>query len=105
MKPYLAILIDSFWEAVGNRVLWVLLVGWALVLAGLAPFGYVTERSFKLSSYDINNFEKIKEKLLDGANGNGNESNSRPIDRDRSAMPHSISPTIRLRALRNISRG
>ncbi len=74
MKPYLAILIDSFWEAVGNRVLWVLLFGWALVLAGLAPFGYVTERSFKLSSYDIDNFDKIKEKLLDGANGKGNES-------------------------------
>ncbi len=74
MKPYLAILIDSFWEAVGNRVLWVLLIGWALVLAGLAPFGYVTQRSFKLSSYDIDNFDKIKEKLVDGAKGKGNES-------------------------------
>lgn len=74
MKPYFAILIDSFWEAVGNRVLWVLLLGWALVLAGLSPFGYVTERSFKLSSYDIDNFDKIKEKLLEGANGRGSES-------------------------------
>ncbi len=74
MKPYFAILIDSFWEAVGNRVLWVLLFGWALVLAGLAPFGYVTERSFKLSSSDIDNFEKIKERLLDGAKGRGSES-------------------------------
>ncbi len=74
MKPYFAILIDSFWEAVGNRVLWVLLFGWALVLAGLAPFGYVTERSFKLSSNDIDNFDKIKEKLLDAAKGKGNES-------------------------------
>lgn len=74
MRPYFAILIDSFWEAVGNRVLWVLLVGWALVLAGLAPFGYVTERSFKLSSYDIDNFDKIKERLLEAAKGQGNES-------------------------------
>lgn len=74
MRPYFAILIDSFWEAVGNRVLWVLLFGWALVLAGLSPFGYVTERSFKLSSNDIDNFDKIKEKLLEGAKGRGNES-------------------------------
>lgn len=74
MKPYLAILIDSFWEAVGNRVLWVLLIGWALVLAGLAPFGYVTERSFKLASYDIDNFDKIKERLLEGAKAQGTES-------------------------------
>jgi ABC-type transport system involved in multi-copper enzyme maturation permease subunit len=74
MKPYFAILIDSFWEAVGNRVLWVLLIGWALVLAGLAPFGYVTERSFKLSSNDIDDFNKIKARLLDGAKGRDNES-------------------------------
>ena len=74
MKPYLAILIDSFWEAVGNRVLWVLLVGWAFVLAGLAPFGYVTERSFKLVSSDIDNLDKIKEKLIDASNGRGNDS-------------------------------
>ena len=73
MKPYLAILIDSYWEAVGNRVLWVLLVGWALVLAGLAPFGYVTERSFKLVSSDIDNFDKIKEKLVEASQGKGNE--------------------------------
>jgi len=73
MKPYLAILIDSYWEAVGNRVLWVLLVGWAMVLAGLAPFGYVTERSFKLVSSDIDNFDKIKEKLVEASQGKGNE--------------------------------
>ncbi len=60
MKPYFAILIDSFWEAVANRVLWVLLIGWTLVLAGLAPFGYVTERSFKLVSSDIDNVDLLK---------------------------------------------
>ncbi len=73
MKPYLAILIDSFWEAVGNRVLWVLLIGWAFVLAGLAPFGYVTERSFKLVSSDIDNLDKIKEKLVEAAKGQGSK--------------------------------
>ena len=92
MKPYLAILIDSFWEAVGNRVLWVLLFGWALVLAGLAPFGYVTARSFKLSSYDIDNFEKIKEKLLDGANGKGTESVQAVASKLRSEFLDKLKP-------------
>ncbi len=73
MKPYLAILIDSYWEAVGNRVLWVLLIGWALVLTGLAPFGYVTERSFNLVSSDIDNFDKIKDRLNEASQGKGNE--------------------------------
>lgn len=73
MKPYLAILIDSFWEAVANRVLWVLLIGWAFILAGLAPFGYVTERSFKLVSSDIDSLDKIKEKLVDASKGKGTD--------------------------------
>jgi ABC-type transport system involved in multi-copper enzyme maturation permease subunit len=71
MKPYIAILIDSFWEAVGNRILWALLVGWGLVLCGLAPFGYVSERSYTLFSADINNLEQLKKKINTAAQGQG----------------------------------
>jgi hypothetical protein len=71
MKPYIAILIDSFWEAVGNKVLWALLIGWTLVLLGLAPFGYISERSFLLSSADIDNRGQLIEKLSKGAKGQG----------------------------------
>ncbi len=74
MKPYLAILIDSFWEAIGNRILWALLLGWSLILLGLAPFGYISERSFKLSSVDIDNRSQLVSNLAKGANGNGNVS-------------------------------
>ncbi len=74
MKPYLAILIDSFWEAIGNRILWALLLGWSLILMGLAPFGYVSERSFKLSSVDIDNRSQLVSNLAKGANGEGNRS-------------------------------
>ncbi|MCA9126722.1 MAG: ABC transporter permease [Planctomycetales bacterium] len=69
MKPYIAILIDSFWEAVGNRVLWALLIGWTLILAGLAPFGYITERSFQLTSSDVSSSSDIFEKLAKGIKG------------------------------------
>ncbi|MDX1961867.1 MAG: LpqB family beta-propeller domain-containing protein [Pirellulales bacterium] len=39
MRPYLAILKDSFREALASRVLWILLLITAVVLAGLAGFG------------------------------------------------------------------
>lgn len=71
MKPYIAILIDSFWEAVGNRVLWALLLGWSVVLLGLAPFGYITERSYRLSSSDIDNRGQLISRLAKGTRGEG----------------------------------
>jgi hypothetical protein len=74
MMPYIAILIDSFWETVGNRILWALLIGWSIILAGLAPFGYVTERSYRLASGDINNFDQLKDKLIQGSAGQGSNS-------------------------------
>ncbi len=71
MKPYLAILIDSFWEAVGNRVLWALLIGWSLLLLGLAPFGYISQRSYQLSNNDIDDRQQLIELLAKGARGEG----------------------------------
>lgn len=71
MKPYIAILIDSFWEAVSNRVLWALLIGWSTVLIALAPFGYISERSYRLSSSDIDNREQLIGSLAKGTQGEG----------------------------------
>ncbi len=71
MKPYIAILIDSFWEAVGNKVLWALLIGWTLILLALAPFGYITERNFRFSSFDIAKRESLIEELAKGTKGQG----------------------------------
>ncbi|MFO0943175.1 MAG: ABC transporter permease [Pirellulales bacterium] len=73
MKPYIGILIDSFWEAVSSKVLWALLVASTLVLAALAPFGITVERSFKLSNPELNGALKgqIFEKIAKGLNGKG----------------------------------
>ncbi|MEZ6135946.1 MAG: ABC transporter permease [Pirellulaceae bacterium] len=71
MKPYIAILIDSFWEAVGSRVLWVLLLGWTMILAALAPFGYISERSYQLTARDIQNRTRLLEQLAKAAKGQG----------------------------------
>ncbi len=66
MKPYIGILIDSFWEAVSSKVLWALLALSTLILLALAPFGLTTERSF-------NSTEKTRllEKLARGLEGKG----------------------------------
>ncbi|GAB5403707.1 MAG: hypothetical protein Aurels2KO_19380 [Aureliella sp.] len=69
MRPYLAILIDSFWEAIGNKVLWALLIGWSLILIGIAPFGYVVENSYRFSSYDIKDAESALTRLADASRG------------------------------------
>ncbi|MFN3190324.1 MAG: ABC transporter permease [Aureliella sp.] len=74
MKPYIGILIDSFWEAVNNKVLWALLIGWSILLVCLAPFGYVSERSFQLSSNDIGQRTQLIKKLAKGIDGQGSES-------------------------------
>ncbi|GIW98489.1 MAG: hypothetical protein KatS3mg111_1822 [Pirellulaceae bacterium] len=71
MKPYWGILVDSFWEAVGNRVLWAQLLGWTFILGALAPFGYVTERSFELTSVDIASEDRLIEKLARGIQQRG----------------------------------
>lgn len=81
MKPYLGILIDSFWEAVGNKVLWALLLGWSIILAALAPFGYVTEKSYLMSSADISNRRILLEKLTEGVAGDGSPAVAAVVDK------------------------
>ncbi|MEC8557746.1 MAG: ABC transporter permease [Planctomycetota bacterium] len=71
MKPYIGILIDSFWEAVSNRILWALLICWTLILLCVAPFGYVTERSLQVLSSDISNQKQLYERIDDAAKGKG----------------------------------
>lgn len=74
MRPYLAILVDSYWEAVGNRVLWALLCCWSVVIVCLCPFGLVAERSYELTSSDIINRDAILKQLIRAANGQGSAS-------------------------------
>ncbi len=73
MRPYLAILVDSYWEAVGNRVLWALLVCWSIVIVSLAPFGLVIEQSFELSSRDVQNRDALLQKMVRAAKGQGTQ--------------------------------
>lgn len=81
MKPYFAILVDSFWEAISNRVLWALLIGWSLILLAIAPFGYVSEVSYKLQNSDISDQSRALERLSDAARGRETEGLQRIVER------------------------
>lgn len=53
MRPYLAILRDSFHEALSSRVLWILLILTALFLAALAPLGVYEKARSTLERVDF----------------------------------------------------
>jgi hypothetical protein len=57
MRPYLAIIEDSFREAISSRVLWVLLAVNLLVLLCLIPFGYLEQSKVELEPSDLGTFE------------------------------------------------
>ncbi len=53
MRPYLAIIRDSFAEAFASRVLWFLLAIITLVLVALAPIGIQEERTLEFQRADV----------------------------------------------------
>ena len=53
MKPYLAIIADSFREALASRVLWILLILITLVLVALLPLGYRAEQMTEFRQGDF----------------------------------------------------
>ncbi|HEX7375979.1 MAG TPA: ABC transporter permease subunit [Pirellulales bacterium] len=63
MRPYLAILKDSFREAMASRVLWILLVLSTLVLAALAPVGIKERTGIVFTANDITDGKALIDKI------------------------------------------
>lgn len=63
MKPYLAIIKDSFREALASRALWVLLILITVFLLGLTPFHWQTVPASKLSPGDFFNIRDLAQQL------------------------------------------
>ena len=74
MRPYLAVIYDSFVEAVSSKVLWVLLIAWTLILAGVAPFSFIRERSYEFSASEVLLRDQLVEKLEAAAKKKGTKS-------------------------------
>lgn len=63
MRPYLAVLKDSFREALVSRVLWILLILATLVLAGIAPAGLTEQPRSRLQGRDLKKPQALITKL------------------------------------------
>lgn len=66
MRPYLAVIRDSFHAALSSRVLWVAFVAIWLLLAALAPFGYREDLTTTFRGQDFDNGTRMKAMLAQG---------------------------------------
>lgn len=64
MRPYLAVIKDSFREAFASRVLWIVLILILLFLLALAPLGYRAAPLVKLEGRDFRQPLSVVEKLV-----------------------------------------
>ncbi|MFK8110911.1 MAG: ABC transporter permease subunit [Rubripirellula sp.] len=98
MRPYLAILRDSFHAALSSRILWVAFVAIWLLLAALAPIGYKEDFTTIFRSHDFHNGTRMKAMLASGLLSD--ESKATPIGRIAAAMPEDL-----VRQLERVSKG
>jgi ABC-type transport system involved in multi-copper enzyme maturation permease subunit len=64
MRPYLAVIRDSFHEALSSRVLWILLAVITIFLAALLPLGIIRQAGSYLSDEDFLDREKLVERIV-----------------------------------------
>jgi len=64
MRPYWAIIRDSFHEALVSRVLWILLLLTTLFLLALVPLGFMEQAASFLRDDDFLNRDKLVEKIV-----------------------------------------
>lgn len=98
MRPYLAVLRDSFHSALSSRVLWVAFVAIWLLLGALAPIGYKEDFTTTFRGQDFHNGTRMKAMLAKGLLNE--ESKQTPIGRIASAMPEDLR-----RQLERVSQG
>ena len=63
MRPYLAVVLDSFREALASRVLWVLAGLVTIVLGLLGPFGYREEMTMEIAEQEVRDWPRLIERI------------------------------------------
>ncbi|MEM6468667.1 MAG: ABC transporter permease [Planctomycetota bacterium] len=66
MKPYLAVILDSFHSAFSSRVLWIAILAIWIFLAALAPIGYREVYTTEFRWFDLDNGTQLKAMLARG---------------------------------------
>jgi ABC-type transport system involved in multi-copper enzyme maturation permease subunit len=64
MRPYLAIIIDSFREAFASRMLWILFILTTLLLAAIAPLSMVEQRATEFQRSEIQDWPAFLASLV-----------------------------------------
>ncbi|WP_164102691.1 ABC transporter permease [Candidatus Laterigemmans baculatus] len=91
MRPYLAIITDSFHAAFASRLLWIVLGSILLLLAALAPIGYHEVYTVEFSPADIHSSDRLTG-LLAAAMANDRET---AAGRVAEALPEELREEIR----------
>jgi hypothetical protein len=66
MRPYLAVISDSFRAALASRILWIAFIAVWLFLGGLAPIGYHEDYTTTFRWFDLDNGTQMKAMLARG---------------------------------------
>ena len=88
MRPYLAVIADSFSAALSSRILWIAFVAIWLLLISLAPIGYREDFTSQFRPQDFHNGTRMKAMLAQGLVDEA--SKSEPIGRVAAAMPDDL---------------
>ena len=98
MRPYLAVIRDSFQAALANRVLWIAFLAIWVAIAALAPIGYREDFTTKFHDWDFDNGTQLKAMLAQGLADTAQESTA--LGRLSKAMPDDLK-----RQLKRVAKG
>jgi len=94
MRPYLAVLKDSFREALASRVLWIVMILTTVVLLAAAPLGLREEKSSRLRRSSVRNWPalvaKIDQELREGGPSPGSQIAVRLSNELKAALDESL---------------
>src|SRR5437868_73252 len=71
MRSYLAVLKDSFREALASRVLWILMLVITVILAGAAPAGFKEIKATSLKRNTVRNWPTLAARIEEQATAEG----------------------------------
>jgi hypothetical protein len=92
VRPYLAVIRDSFHEALVSRVLWILLAVITLLLLALLPLAFVEQAGSRLTDDDFLNRTKLLDKIV--AAGRSDEPS--PGKRIWTLLPEGVQHSMRV---------
>ncbi|MGB7343204.1 MAG: ABC transporter permease [Pirellulaceae bacterium] len=93
MRPYLAVILDSFHAALSSRILWIAFIAIWILLGALAPIGYREDLTTEFRRWDFDNGTQLKAMLAQGLADPSQEKTA--LGRVAAAMPAELKRELR----------